>query len=247
MLTQQNQELTWPLFLRDPTKRSFSYRLTYTLASGSTSSTPWLTTDAGKIDISDPFPAKSTLMIVPAVDWSSTSEVLVHVAYPDNDNPVTQQNYIFTSANSAAQTFVADRQDPSQTSVYYEARIIDAKGAVWTVPGSVTTDGFLTIQPNMKGHQIVTIRPEAVDFASVHVNEVDVQLRYNDTKNTIATAKSFKLVAQSDVQRFAYDYLDPSVTAEYRADVQLDNGQTKSLDWTPVAKNTVTLGLSQLA
>jgi hypothetical protein len=247
VLNQQNQELSWPLFLRDPTKRSFSYRLTYTLASGSTWTTPLLTTDAGKIDISDPFPTKITLIIVPAVDWTSVNEVLVRVAYPDRDNPVTQQNYIFTSTNSAAQTFIADRQDSSQTSVYYEASIISKNGVVWPVPGSVTTDGFLTIQPNMKGHQIVTIRPEAVNFASVHVVEADVQVRYNDTRNAIIAAKSFKLLAQSDVQRFPYDYLDPSITAEYRADVQLDNGQTKSLDWSPVTNNTVTLGLSQLA
>jgi hypothetical protein len=74
-----------------------------------------------------------------------------------------------------------------------------------------------------------------------------VQVRYNDTRNAITAAKSFKLLAQSDVQRFPYDYLDPSITAEYRADVQLDNGQTKSVDWSPVTNNTVTLGLSQLA
>jgi hypothetical protein len=48
------------------------------------------------------------------------------------------------------------------------------------------------------------------------------------------------------VQRFAYDYLDGSVTPEFRADIQLDNGQTKSLDWTPTSGTSVTIPLSQL-
>jgi hypothetical protein len=246
VLNSQNSELTWPLFLRDPAKRSFSYRLSYQLAAGSTTSTPWLTTDAGKIDIVDPFPAKSTLLIVPAVDWNTTDQVLVHVAYPSNDNPVVQKSYIFNKANPAAQTFVADRQDPAQTSIYYEASIINRNGTVWSVPGSVTTDSFLTVQPAMKGHQLVTIRPEQVDFASAHVTEVDVQLRYVDSKNNLGSAATVKLVAKSDVQSFAYDYVDASTRPEFRADINLDNGQTKSLDWSPVTSDAVTIRLSNL-
>ena len=246
VLTSQNPEVTWPLFLRDPAKRSFSYRLTHQLAAGSTTSTPWLTTDAGKIDIADPYPAKSTLLIVPAVDWNTADQVLVHVTYPGNENPVVQKSYIFNKTNTAAQTFIADRQDPAQTSVYYEASIINRNGTVWSVPGSVTTDSFLTILPGMKGHQVVTIRPEQVDFANAHVTEVDVQLRYVDSKNNISSAATLKLVADSDVQRFIYDYVDASTRPEFRADINLDNGQTKSLDWSPVTNNAVTIGLSNL-
>jgi hypothetical protein len=246
VLTSQSTELNWPLFMSNPSKRSFSYRLSYALASGGVSTTPWLTTDGGKIDVVDPFPAKSTLMVIPALDWTTVNQALVHVSYPDADNPVVQKNYIFSSANSAAQTFVADRQDPTQTSITYEARIIARNGGVWTVPRSVTTDSFLTIQSGMKGHQLVTVQTEKVDFASTRVTEVDVQLRYADAKNNLTAAASYKLAAQTDVQRFAFEYLDPSVNPEFRADIQLDNGQTKSLDWSPVSGGAVVISLQNL-
>jgi hypothetical protein len=246
VLTSQANELTWPLFMSNPAKRSFSYRLAYTLASGGVSTTPWLTTDDGKIDIVDPFPSKSTLMVIPALDWTAVNQALVQVSYPDADNPVMQKSYIFSSANGGAQTFVADRQDPTQTSVTYEARIIARNGAVWTVPRSVTTDSFLTIQSGMKGHQVVTVQTEKVDFASARVTEVDVQLRYADAKNNLTAAASYKLAAQTDVQRFAFDYLDASLSAEFRADIQLDNGQTKSVDWSPVNGAAVVIGLQNL-
>ena len=247
VLTSQNPEASWKLFLRDRSKRTFSYRLSYTLAAGGTSVTPWLTTDAGKIDVVDPFPAKSNLVIVPAVDWTVANMVLVSVAYPNKDAPVAQKNYVFNQNNTNAQTFTADRQDPTQTSIVYEAKIINRNGQVWTIPSSVTTDSSLIIQPGMMGHQIVTVRPEQIDFPSVRVSEVDVQVRYADQKNNLSAAGAFKLAQASDVQRFAYDYLDPSISPEYRADVQLANGQTRSLDWSPISNNAVTIGLSQLA
>ena len=246
VLTKQNNEVNWSLFLRDPGRRSFTYRLVYALAAGTTSATPWLTTDAGKIDVTDPFPAKSTLVVIPAIDWSAVSQVLVHLAYPNADTPVVQQNYIFTQATANPQTFVADRQDPTQTSIWYEARIIGRNGVVWTVPGSVTTDGFLTIQPGMKGHQIVTVRPQQVDFAGAHVIDVDVELRYVDARNNLNEAARVRLVAPTDIQRFAYDYLDASISPEFRADIHLDNGQTRSLDWSPVGGNAVTISLDNL-
>ena len=246
VLTATAPEVTWPLFLIDPANRTFEYRLTYTLASGGTTATPWLTTDAGKIDIGDPFPTKSTLMVMPGVDWTVTDQVIVHLAYPGKAQPVVQQNFIFNSGATASQTFIADRQDPTQTSIYFEARIISKNGRVWTVPGSVTTDSFLIIQPGMNGHQILSVRPEAVDFGALGLTEVDVQVRYVDTRNGFNSAAAFTLASPTDVQQFAYDYLDPSIAPEYRCDVQFANGQTRSFDWGPASGATVTIALSNL-
>jgi hypothetical protein len=237
---------TWQLFLIDPANRAFDYQLTFTLASGGTSVTPWVTTDSGKIDIGDPFPAKSQLIVMPGVNWVTTDQVLVHLAYPGKDNPVVQQNFIFNSGAAASQTFVADRQDPTQTAVYYEARIISKNGQVYSVPGSVTTDSFLIIQPGMKGHQILRVQPQAVDFASIQVTEIDVQVRYQDPANGFDESAAFKLAGQRDVQQFPYDYLDPTIPPQYRCDVQLDNGQTRSFDWQPAGGSTVTIDLSNL-
>ncbi len=185
-------------------------------------------------------------MVVPSVDWTTVDQVLVHLAYPSQAQPVVQQNFIFNRNASAAQSFVADRQDPTQTAIYYEARILSKNGQVWSVPGSVTTDSFLLVQPGMKGHQILAIRPENVDFSSLQVSSVDVQARYVDPKNAFNASGTFKLAAAGDVQLFAYDYIDPSIAPEYRYDVQLDNGQTRSFDWAPASGDAATISLSNL-
>lgn len=245
LLNAQCPETIWSLFIRDRTKRAFEYRLTYALASGGTKITPWTSTDDGKIDISDPYPAKITLNVMAAVDWSVASQVLVYVAYPNKDNPTAHQNFLL-NANSGPQTFVAERQENGQDTVYYEARIIGQRGRVWTVPGSVTSENFLIIQDNMRGHNIITIRPEPVDFVSRHVSEIDVELRYIDAKNALNVDKKIKFERATDAQQFAFDYVDPSIAPEFRADIQLDNGQTRTLDWTTVGGSSVTIPLSQL-
>jgi hypothetical protein len=239
-------QVNWPLFLVDPTKRTFSYQLVYAMTSGAPFTTPWLNSEAGRIDIADPFPTKSTLIVLAAVDWSTVDQVLVHLAYPSKANPVVQQNCIFNSGAQGAQSFVADRKDPTQTSIYYEARIISRNGRVSTVPGSVTSDTFLTIQPGMSGHQILEVKSENVDFSSLQVVSIDVQARYSDAANSFSASADFKLTAPGDVQSFAYDYLNPSISPEYRYDVQFANGQTRSFDWAPASGNTVTIGLSNL-
>ncbi len=246
LLNQQSPETSWSLFVRDRTKRTFEYRLTFALATGGTKVTPWTSTDDGKIDISDPYPAKITLNVMAAVDWTLASQVLVYVAYPTKDNPTAHQSFLL-GANSGPQTFVAERQENGQDTVYYEARIIGQRGRVWTVPGSVTSENFLIIQDNMHGHNIITVRPEPVDFASRHVSEIDVEVRYVDAKNASFNAdKKMKFEKATDAQQFVFDYLDPSITPEFRADIQLDNGQTKTLDWTAVGGSSVTIPLSQL-
>ncbi len=246
VLTSAAPDITWPLFLVNPAKRTFSYQLIYTMASGGTSTAPWLTTDDGKVDIDDPFPAKSTLMVLAAVDWTAVDQVLVHLAYPSKANPVVQKNFIFNANASDAQNFVADRKDPTQTSIYYEAKVILKNGKVWSVPGSVTTDSFITIQSDMVGHQILTVKPENVDFLSVQVTSIDVRARYVDAKNGYNSSAAFTLATQADVQSFAYDYVNPAIAPEYSYDVQFANGQTRSFDWAPASSGTVTIGLSNL-
>ena len=246
VLTTQLQEVNWPLFVRDKSRLQFDYRMTYTLAAGGTNVTPWVTTGDGKIDVVDPFPSKAMLSIVPALDWNVFDQALVFAAYPNKQNPVGQQSYMFGKNSSTAQTFVADRRDPSLNQIYYEVRLVKRNGQLISVPGSVTTDRYLILQPDMKGHQIITIQPEKVDFGTVHLNEIDVEVRYIDDNNKLNLTKRFTLSSTKDVGTFAFDYVDPQVNAEYRMDCQLDNGQTKSVDWAPVVDSVLTLQLGQL-
>lgn len=246
ILTSQNTEIDWGLFLIDTTKRSFTYRLTYTLATGGVSKSEWISTSDATINISDPFPSKVGLTVLAALDWTAFSEALLFLAYPSKKNPTIQQTYTLTQVMPTAPAFLVERQQASQIFVYYEARLIRKNGQVWTIPGSVTSDAYLILQDGMKGHQIIVVQPEAIDFASKHVMEIDVQLRYIDPANSINATESIVLNSQGDSQTFAYDYVNPQINAEYSASYKLDNGQTKNIDWTPASGNVITIPLSQL-
>ena len=247
VLNSATPQVNWPLFMVNPSLRSFDYRLTYTLAAGGTSIGAWVTTDDGKIDIWDPFPTKISLNIVAALNWSVFAEALVFVAYPNKDNPVAQQTYTLTMSNASAPPFEVDRQVASQTAIYYEVQLIRSNGQIWKVPGSVTTDRYLILQDKMPGHQIVTIVPEQVDFAAMHLTEIDVNLRYVDTANAVNLSATVSLTSRSDVRDFAYDFLSGQIQPEYSASIQMDNGQTKNIDWTPISGSMLTIPLSQFA
>jgi hypothetical protein len=247
VLTAQNPEVDWSLFMCDTSQRSFDYRLTYSLAAGGTTVAPWTTTDAGSIEVVDPYPTKITLTVLAALDWTQFAEALVFIAYPSKAAPVVQQSFTLNQANPSAPPFEADRQDPTQNLIYFEARLIRTNGQVWTVPGSVTSNQYLILQDGMKGHQIVTIVPQQVDFGASQIAEIDVQLRYLDPANAINTTESVTLSSATDVRSFAYDYLNDQIGPQYRADVHLNNGQIKSIDWSPIDGNTLTIPLGQLS
>jgi hypothetical protein len=246
VLTSATPAIDWTVFVLDPTKRSFDYRLTYHLASGTTTVSAWVTTDSGKLDIDDPFPHKIRTTFLTALDWTVYSQALVFVAYPSKQNATSQQTYTFNQAAIAPQLFEVERQDNTQNLIYYEARLIKVNGQMWTVPGSVTGDAYLILQDGMNGHQVVNIVPEQVDFSQKHIQEIDVEMRYVDPKGNFNFDKKFTLSKASDSQSFAYDYMNPSISPEYRVDIALDDGQTKSIDWTPVSGTSLTIPLAQL-
>jgi len=246
VLNSQNQEVDWSLFMCDLSDRSFDYRLTYSLAAGGTIVSPWTTTNGAKIDIVDPFPTKITLTILAALDWMKFAEALVFVAYPSKTAPVVQQSFTLNQSNATAPPFEVDRQNPTQNLIYYEARLIRRDGGVWTVPGSVTSAQYLILQDGMKGHQIISIVPEQVDFSAAQISSISVQLRYVDPANSLNIQETVTLGGAGDARSFSYDYLNDQIVPQYRADIALNNGQTKSIDWTQIDGNLVTIPLSQL-
>ena len=96
-------------------------------------------------------------------------------------------------------------------------------------------------------HEASSSRTEAVDFTAAQVVSADMQMRYVDPQNAIKATDSFKLLSSADTHQFAFDYLNPAISAEYKVDVQLMNGQTRSIDWSPVSGDTVTITLTGLA
>ena len=245
VLTSQNTEIDWTLFMQDPTKQSFNYRLTYAPVSGGVIVTPWITTSDAKIDVLDPYPSKMNLVIMAAVDWTKCVEVMVFAAYPNKQNAVVQQTYVLNQASPTAAPFVAERKDPTSNLVYFEARIIHTNGSVWTIPGSVTSDAFLLLQDGMLGHQILSIVPEQVDFSALQIAGIDVSLRYVDPANNINATDTVTITSSADIRSFAYDYTNENISAQFSAVIRLQNNQTRNLDWTPVSGNNIVIPISQ--
>jgi hypothetical protein len=245
VLNSQTTEIDWTLFMQDPTKRSFSYRLTYAPVSGGVIVTQWVTTDDAKIDVVDPYPNKIDLAITAAVDWTKCVEVMVFAAYPSKQNAVVQQTYVLTQATPTAPRFIAERKDATANLVYFEARIIHTNGTVWTIPASVTPDAFLVLQDGMLGHQVISITPEQVDFSGLQIAGVDVSLRYVDPAHSINATDTVTLTDPADVRTFAYDYTSENISAEYNVVIRLQNNQTRSVDWTPVSGNNIVVPISQ--
>ena len=245
MLTSQGTEVDWTLFMMDPTKRSFSYRLTYAPVSGGVIVTPWITTSDAKIDVVDPYPSKINLAIMAGVDWTNCVQVMVFAAYPSKQNAVVQQTYVLNKNTPAAPPFIAERKDATANLVYYEARIIRTNGSVWTIPGSVTSDAFLILQDGMRGHQILSIVPEQVDFNALQIANISVSLRYVDPANNINATETVTINTAADIRSFAYDYSDETISAQYSAVINLQNNQTRSVDWTPVSGNNIVIPISQ--
>jgi hypothetical protein len=152
-----------------------------------------------------------------------------------------------TATNAGAPPFTVDRQDPTQNLIYYEAQLVHTNGQIWTIPGSVTSDQYLMLQNNMKGHQILSIAPQQVDFTASQIGQIAVSLRYVDPANAINLSEAVTIASAADVRSFSYDYVDPNVAPQYRADIQLTNGQTKSIDWTPISGNSVVIPLANLS
>jgi hypothetical protein len=246
VLTSQNAEVDWTLFMIDPAKRTISYRLTYAPVSGGVIVTPWVSTDDAKIDIVDPYPDKIDLTITAALDWTKCTEAMIFAAYPDKQNPAVQQTYVLNHANPTAPPFVAERKDATANLVYYEGRIIHANGTVWTVPGSYCSDAFLIVQDGMMGHQVLSITLEQVDFAAQQIAGVDVLLRYVDPANSINATETVTFTSAADVRGFAYDYLNQNIGAQYSVVIRLTNNQTRTADWTQVGNNNLVIPMSQI-
>jgi hypothetical protein len=170
---------------------------------------------------------------------------MVFAAYPSKQNAVVQQTYVLNKNTPAAPPFIAERKDATANLVYYEARIIRTNGSVWTIPGSVTSDAFLILQDGMLGHQILSIVPEQVDFNALQIANISVSLRYVDPANNINATETVTINTAADIRSFAYDYSDETISAQYSAVINLQNNQTRSVDWTPVSGNNIVIPISQ--
>jgi hypothetical protein len=233
-LTQGASVQYWQLFMRDLTKRSFQYRVTYRAFNNRDIVGGWVTSDEGTIILRDPLPNKRTLFITPAVDWSVVDRVEVDVNYTEADGSISAEgHYEFSEADATSKVFSTPLKDPTRRLVGYQITIIKKGGFATVVPQSFTAQPRLIVLTNMKGHMVVSLRPAAVDFTGAHIKAVTGDIQYVDDVNHLSFSDTFTFKTSADSARFEFDYVDDQNTKyRYRVVTQYTNGLSKTVDWT---------------
>ncbi len=231
-LTKDKQDATWRLFILDPHKRDFSYRLIYRAADNRDVDTGWRTTDEEQVAIRDPFPRKRALDVVANVDWNQVDQVFVDLRYEDKANDILEENSFNFSLGGTPQKFVVDVVDPELKQVFFKVTFLFKDGRMVEVPESVTLERRIVVRPDMKGRRIVEVRPPA-DFAARQLKRATAEVRYEDFAAGLSFTDSFVFEDASARGFFEFDYVDEARDRyEARATYLFESGLELATDWT---------------
>jgi hypothetical protein len=231
MLDKAHTEAQWKLFSRDPQRTSFQYKLIFRSSDRPDVEMPWVETADERIFISDPFPMKRTLEVIPGVDWKTVERVFVDLHYEDSANDVwVDDSFEFTETDKDTRKFTVDLQNADQRLVSYKVTIMNKDGSLAELPESATNDRRIFIRPNMKGHRIIAVRAEAADLLKKKISEIQAEMRYTDATAEVNDNFSFK--STDSRYFFEFDYVDPQQSDyEYRVQYLYLNGMTRQTDW----------------
>lgn len=233
LLNEKEHEFTWNMFLINPQRQSFEYKLIYRAANFNDIEMPWVATSDERVIVRDPQPNKRTLAIVPNVRWTEVDRVFVDVSYEDSDNEIfAAQSFEFNEKNTATQTFSVSLANPKRRLVTFETTIIRKDSQVITVPRSFTLEPRLIIQSDMKGHKYITVRPQQVDFSLKKIRTLTVEIRYVDDVANLSFEDIFTFAAPEQEASFDFHYVDASrQDYEYQITYRFINGMVKTMEW----------------
>lgn len=212
LLSKEQPEVFWPFFLRDPQKKAFDYKVIFRAHDNHDIAWDWKTTDQQEVILRDPRPNKRTVLIVPAVNWNQVAMVFVDVAYRDDANSVfTQQSYVFDSSTNGKvpQTFTVPLVDRDQRVIQYNVKFLLTDNTEADLPVSQTLANQIILRADLKGHRVVMVKPEQVDFAACNVDRIQVDFLYQDDDNALSFASSFTFRSKDEQAFFEFDYVDP--------------------------------------
>src|ERR1044072_7766592 len=100
------------------------------------------------------------------------------------------------------------------------------------IPRAFTQQRRIIINANMRGHRIVAIQPQPVDFKAKKIRELKVETRYQDDEAGLSFADAFTFTSADDRATFEFDYVDAAKPGyEYRTNLVFTNGMSKATDW----------------
>lgn len=239
LLTQAQPDQTWKIFVRDPHRTQFQYKLIYRSVDNRDVETSFVETDEERVTVRDPRPNKRTLSVVSSLDWATVDRALVDLVYEDPTNDVyAEASYEFNPDDSASKNFVVDLVNQARRQIAYQVTLLFKNGRMLEVPRSLTNERRIILRSNMRGHRIITVRPRPVDFASKRLREMQVELRYEDMDEGLSFSELVILQSREEQGSFEFDYADDQKFAyEYRVTYWYSNGMSRSTDWSTSKAN----------
>jgi hypothetical protein len=238
-----NTETIWKIFVLDRLRSAYEYRLIYRAVDNRDVETPWTPSTEESITVTNPFPSNRTrtLMVVPLFDWTQVRRAFVDLRYQDDENDILkEESFQFQEGTDEPETFVVGLENPDRRLVYYKVTAIFKTGSMIELPESATRDQRIMVSDAMRGHRVITIRPEAADFAAKRLKEIKVSLRYVDEENGLSYQDTPRFTDADNEAFFEFDYADEEKSRyEFSLLYLMTNGMTRTTDWE--STNTETL------
>lgn len=245
MLSSDRSEETWKVFLLDPSKTQYQYKLIYRAADHKDIEMPWIETDDERIRLTDPYPNKRVLSVVPSFNWEEISMVFVDLSYRDPDNQLRHdQSMVFSAAEPGIQNFQVGLINSDRRKVGYRITVLFKNGSVVEIPPSFTFENRIIVRSDMKGHIIVRLSPEDGDFATHQLKKMTVELQYEDEQAGLSYTDLYTFDASDQAAYFEFDYVDTQhIQYQYRIKRQFTNGLSTTTEWAKDRTETLVLPL----
>lgn len=239
LLTKEKPEQEWRIFVRDPKLTQFDYKLIFRAANNRDIERAWVTSEEEQVFVRDPFPNKLRVDVVPNVPWTQVQDLFVDLLYEDNENDIFQQDSLhFGQTDAAAKAFTVELRNSTLRRVSYNVTILFSDGRLIEIPRSFTQQRRIIVNANMRGHRIVSIQPQPVDFKAIKIRELKVETRYRDDEAGLSFADAFTFTSADDRASFEFDYVDVAKAAyEYRTNLVFTNGMSKAGEWQKTDKD----------
>lgn len=243
MLEQSNPEQTWKLFRRNPAQNHFRYKLIYRAANNHDIETSFVETDEEQVSIRDPRPNKRTLTIVPNFDWTLVKRAFVDLVYEDDENNVkAEQSFEFNKDDDITKTFQVDLENPSIRHIAYQATILFVDGRTVEIPPSITNERRIILRNDMRGHRIIFVHPDKIDFSTKGLKEIQVEMQYEDEEAGISFSDLFTFKSSNDTASFEFDFVDEQKSAyKFRITYLYLNGLSRTTAWNSDKTNALLL------
>jgi hypothetical protein len=246
VLSKDKPASEWLMFVRDPERKSFSYRVRYLSADHADREDSWTDTDEQRITVRDPLRAQLQLDVVPVVKWADTDRVFVDVRYADDVNQIfEQESFEFTENAGGTQTFRVGIADVHRRRFEYEVTVIMKSTEVIKVPRSETAENRIIVREDMRGHRIIDIGLAPVDFAARSIKRVAADLLYEDPEHGLNLGKAVTFSSADAVDTFEYDYVEggpEDYKFQYR--ITFTNNLTKGKAWAPTHDNPLRIDIN---